>query len=492
FSLPGKDGQRVVISPDDLSRFSKYSRKAFVAELASVVQPSDRAWQALRDIYLARIHPLFPIFDGSTLMELRPHSFIGRLIQASVCLAAATAPEASKYLILNKIGKPAGQSQGQRYSTRVSYLEYSRSLVNFIQDGIQELRVQEPQEHVIDYIRITALTCLFWQPEPHARFATLDLFAVLVTMVHSHGIHLVCVTRVHDSGWGYVNGGVSRLFKCLYALDRLVATLSGRPVMFHNYDLLMAPESAEDDPPSFRLFMSLIMQLDRVIELYRPRPTIDHIDIPVFERLIIDTGAQGEPESILATLEVLYHAISVLSVRMPRDRFKASPEDDGLSGATYQHLPPSLLNARRSLSSDRIFEIARDCDLSPMPFVPYALALSLSVAYRKWRFSQTPMFRTRGKATFQKILPILRNMGRIWTSARINSNLGDTVLNNLSKAEWSVRNTIHTGNPGSLIVDTRRTQREALNGGQTHTKSRRRPVEEAQPTISSGLNSNSS
>lgn len=68
-----------------------------------------------------------------------------------------------------------------------------------------------------------------------------------------------------------------------------------------------------------------------------------------------------------------------------------------------------------------------------MPFVPYALALSLSVHYRKWRFSRTPMFRARAKAAFEKILPILHGLGKVWTSARVTSSLGEEVVKKLSK-----------------------------------------------------------
>lgn len=132
----------------------------------------------------------------------------------------------------------------------------------------------------------------------------------------------------------------------------------------------------------------------------------------------------------------------VLSVRMPRDRFKTSPQMDDVPGVTYSHLPPSILNARRSHSSDRIFDIINEREryhLSPMPFVPYALALSLTVAYRKWRFSQTPMFRSRGKDNFTDILPLLADLGKVWTSARINSNLGDAVMAHVSQVEHQNR-----------------------------------------------------
>ena len=151
---------------------------------------------------------------------------------------------------------------------------------------------------------------------------------------------------------------------------------------------------------------------------------------------------------------------------MPRDRFKTSPQMDAITGVTYSHLPPSILNARRSHSSDRIFDIINEgkrYHLSPMPFVPYALALSLTVAYRKWRFSQTPMFRARGKDNFTEILPLLAELGKVWTSARINSNLGDVVMAHVSQAEHHNRSkTAHSQSNGSAAV-----------GKQLHRRSQR-------------------
>ena len=120
---------------------------------------------------------------------------------------------------------------------------------------------------------------------------------------------------------------------------------------------------------------------------------------------------------------------------MPRHRFRAAPECDTLTGPRTQHLPPSSVNARRSHSTDRILDGIRGYKLSPMPFIPYALTLSLSVAYRKWRFSRLPMFRARGGAEFKRVLPTLQDMGAIWSSARINGQLGQAVMLKLDRNE---------------------------------------------------------
>ncbi|KAK0724450.1 hypothetical protein B0H67DRAFT_567991 [Lasiosphaeris hirsuta] len=440
--IPGREVTNdLKVSVTDAAAFFRLSREAYVQELGSLVCPSDANWEGLKGIYQTKIHPIFPIFEAHTLTEVTEiPSRVGHLIKASVCLAAASDRDASRYLILNKwpqVTSPGTvpPEQWQRSAESVVYQEYSQAVVKFIKEGLRELQARD-SGHMLNSMRIMALTCMFWQPPPSCRFEPLNFYAVLVSMVHTYGIHLRDKADMVELHQGDVNReDVARLFKCLYALDRLTCALSGRPIMFHNYDLLMSPRFTKKDSPSFKLFMSLILLLDQVIELYRPFPKDNNIEVPVLERFILEAGAQYEPDGILATLEVLYHTVCVLSVRMRRDRFKAPPDGDTTS---YNHLPSSILNARRSHSSDRIVDILREQDqykLSPMPFIPYALALSLSVAYRKWRFSRTPMFRTRGKENFKEILPILSELGKIWTSARINSNLGDVVMANVDKPE---------------------------------------------------------
>jgi hypothetical protein len=71
--------------------------------------------------------------------------------------------------------------------------------------------------------------------------------------------------------------------------------------MFNNIDLIQIPRPDASDPPIFRLFLTLILLLDQVFEMYRPRPNLNFIDIPVYERMVIEAGAQSEPDSLLGT-----------------------------------------------------------------------------------------------------------------------------------------------------------------------------------------------
>lgn len=133
-------------------------------------------------------------------------------------------------------------------------------------------------------------------------------------------------------------------------------------------------------------------------------------------------------------MEIFYHAVSVLSCRQPSSVFAPS-------APAQAHLPHPNLNARRSLSADRIVDLVSSSLASPdssdsvgmLPFTPYAVALSLSVAYRKMRYSKVPMYRMRGKTRFKEIVALLKTLGEVYTCARVNAGLGEAILREMDK-----------------------------------------------------------
>lgn len=140
------------------------------------------------------------------------------------------------------------------------------------------------------------------------------------------------------------------------------------------------------------------------------------------------------PSWYAASIEIFYHAISVLSCRQPSSAFAPSAPDQA-------HLPHPNINARRSLSADRIVDavsFALKFPTSPdritvVPFVPYALALSLSVSYRKMRYSKIPLYRLRGKTRFKEVVALLRKLSDTFTCARVNAGLGEAILQEMDK-----------------------------------------------------------
>ena len=133
----------------------------------------------------------------------------------------------------------------------------------------------------------------------------------MALLVQTYGLHLGGRGDWAARNWakaGFADppdtNGFATLFSCIVALDRLNAALHGRPVLFNDQDMvsisnvwIRSPDNGH--PPSFSLFMSIIYQLDKVVDLYRPYPKDPVITLPVFEELVLKAGAVMEPQLIL-------------------------------------------------------------------------------------------------------------------------------------------------------------------------------------------------
>jgi hypothetical protein len=398
----------------------------------------------LRSIYMRRIQPLFPIFDEKRLMSLG-NNRIDRAIKLVVCLAAATDRQAAK---------PHLRLEGYP-TTPLSYQEFTGKVSQLVRALIEEI---DFSNRLLDQIRILGLMAMYWQPlEEQDWDGPARLFSQAVSIVFSIGLHL----EVYDKGC-HIPGendetsvaahtprqptreDIERIFLCIFALDRMMASFYGRPILLNERDFDRdVVKYAARQPPIFRLFILVVWQLNQIQDLYRPSfraaSSLQSAEVSVFERLILESGAQNAPPTMLATIEVFHHAVCALSVRQTRQDFESPPTTGADKPPDYPHLPQPLLNARRSISADRILQITKQYDVGPLPFIPYALSISLSVAYRKWRFSQIPMFQARGRESFMEILAVLEKWGCVFTSARINYNLAQKVVEGMEKVHDNMK-----------------------------------------------------
>lgn len=81
--------------------------------------------------------------------------------------------------------------------------------------------------------------------------------------------------------------------------------------------------------------------------------------------------------------------------------------------------------------------------LSLLPIVPYAVSLSLRVAYRDLRLSKTPMFRTRARKLLLANCSVLRELGDMFWSAVVMADLAEQTIREMDKAFSSVVNAQH-------------------------------------------------
>jgi hypothetical protein len=123
---------------------------------------------------------------------------------------------------------------------------------------------------------------------------------------------------------------------------------------------------------------------------------------------------------------MLYHAITILSCR---SKIWAEPHRSSIS-----YLRQSLSTG--VLSTTNIREIQDQLVL--FPFIPYAMSLSLSVAYREMRHNKVPLYRTRARTQFQAICDLLTVLEDVFRSASTTAEMGKKLLKEMDRVVSTV------------------------------------------------------
>ncbi|QPC80021.1 hypothetical protein HYE68_010773 [Fusarium pseudograminearum] len=406
----------------------------FVREHCLPCLPPEHDFRKLRRLYLDQIHPILPIIPESSLDVVAPldDDPTTIVLRQLVCLAASTDPSMSSHLHL--------QNRGDELLTCQEFIQSLSSAVRAI------LETSIITDRVL-HIRALVMLSLYTQPSSSEE-------ADLPAQLGGRAIHHIQTLGLHLLKYDAPNcEELETLFCAVWAVDRINAAAYGRPCLMHERDIGANLDGCiKKRPPCFRLFLSVIQWLDQVIELYRPGPSaeasgldkIAYIDLPVLEAMIVNADALKVPSPLIATIETFYHAVIILSCRLPRP--------GTLTAAST--LPPPSANARRSLAAERIAcAVLRD-HLSPMPIVPYAVCLALSVEYRKMRHSRLPMFRARAMHAFRRNCEMLRKFGDYFWSANVVAGLGERVLKEMERAANTLTREstppTHEGTPNSV------------------------------------------
>ncbi|KAJ6441055.1 fungal specific transcription factor [Purpureocillium lavendulum] len=335
----------------------------FVREHCLSSLPPEEDFARLRDIFVQKIHPIFPVVPEAVLQG-RFKNPCHIVLRQLICLAAGADPEMSQHLHLQNKG-----------STLLSPQEFSQSLSSAVRAILETSIITDRVLHIQALIMLS----LYTQP-------TCPEEADLPAQLGGRAIHHIQTLGLHLLRYDAPNcDDLNNLFCAVWALDRINAAVYGRPCLIHERDIGADLEACiRKRPPCFRLFLSVVQWLDQVVELYRPGPSaeasglekIAYIDLPVLEAMIVNADALKVPSPLI----------------VPRDH------------------------------------------LSPMPFVPYAVSLALSVEYRKMRHSRLPMFRARSMNAFRRNCEMLRKFGDHFWSANVVAGLGERVLKEMERA----------------------------------------------------------
>ncbi|KID88316.1 Transcription factor, fungi [Metarhizium guizhouense ARSEF 977] len=405
----------------------------FVREHCLSCLPPPEDFARLKNVYIQKVHPIFPVIPIADIDNNLDHP-CSIVLRQLVCLAAAADPELTEHYRLQNRGPGLLSPQ-----------DFSQSLSSSVRAILETSLITDRVMHIQALIMLS----LYTQP-------TCAEESDLPAQLGGRAIHHIQTLGLHLLRYDAPNcDDLENLFCCVWALDRINAAEYGRPCLIHERDIGADLEACiRKRPPCFRLFLSVIQWLDQVVELYRPGPSaeasglekIAYIDLPVLEAMIVDADALKVPSSLIATIETFYHAVIILSCRLARP---------GTVHAAST-LPPASANARRSLAAERIAcAVPRD-HLSPMPFIPYAVSLALSVEYRKMRHSRLAMFRARAMSSFKRNCEMLRKYGDHFWSANVVAGLGERVLKEMERAATSLT-TKDAASPVPLDVGSRST-----------------------------------
>ncbi|KAL4868427.1 hypothetical protein BDV12DRAFT_169701 [Aspergillus spectabilis] len=398
--LPVKRRRSSVISyPDPLI-------SSLLREQCLNVLPSPDDMAALLRIYMENIHPIFPILDYHAYQSMTATSPEKILLSQSICIAVSKDRSAKQHLHLPAV--------------HTSHPDFSQSLSGALSTLVALGLVQDK----LVLVQALSLTSLFTQFSGD-RQEPAELLSRAICHAHTLGLHHHCYSSPQQEQIS------TRLFCCLYALDILNSACLGRPVQLHRRDFgrdLSASIAAQDS--CFQLFLRTIQLMDRVIEIYRPGENGTWKGVfPSFQDLLEEPDTSDIPMHLVATIEVLYHAVAILSCH-----------STNLHGISRTRSSES--NIRQSLSASRVTYIVGEefhNQLSLFPFIPYTVALALRASYHSLHQSKAPIFRERAQKQLVANCRILRELGDEFYSASLMADLGDRLIKEIAKQQGGNR-----------------------------------------------------
>ena len=375
--------------------------------------------QILVDIYFTQIQPITPILDADSFQKAFRAGKASRLLVNAVCLVSCKAEAAAQSLRLSHDGPLLPPKQ------------FATSLY----DGLVAANYAGLEADRVSKVRILALMSMHCEGIDGLEEAASHL---------TQAIHCATTYALHINfaGRKESNDTLAALFWSLWAMDKINTSECGRPLTIADRDIGIGrsdkPAGAKRRP--FDIYYDLSKLLCKVMEFYRPTTpsgiTGWEEDYPSFEALVGEDLEDGIGESTfgkhicpcggnhllknLAILELYYQAITIVACRA-----------DDTATASY---------ARQALAALRIqtlMTVEHATDLAPLPVVPYAVSLALSVAYRQWRKAEIPSRIRTAMSNLRICTEILERLSETWYSASPMASLGRKVLQRSGQGKTS-------------------------------------------------------
>ena len=369
-------------------------------------RPHSAVLGPLIDIYFKKIHPILPLLDEAEFRQNHAGGIVPEPMVHAMCLSASKDSEAEPHLRLSDS------------PTTIPARQFCTILHGSI---VGALKVPVRFEK-ITLIRILALTSLHSEGADGAEEASLML---------SQAMHYAQTLAIHLGQQAATPAGnemvMKRLFWCLWILDRSSAAMNGRPIIMSDIDIAIETfADGESGFPAFEAWLKICQLLNKVIDLYRPTQDMSATGwedpFPPLEEIVDSVEGWSLPSSLLATIHLFYLTVGILS-----HRTRGIKE---LISVQHSHIRQRLL----TIEVIRLMNAPKSQTLHPLPLLPYAISVALSVSYHHLRQAQFEHQQADGRNDFRTACKILQSLRRTWSSADVMATLAKKVLDQLDRA----------------------------------------------------------
>ncbi|KIW16103.1 hypothetical protein PV08_06154 [Exophiala spinifera] len=352
---------------------------------------------ALIPTFISCLDGILPILYGPKLLKEWTDGRCSIFLIQAICLVTCKTEEAAPFLRLYDDGP------------LLDPIPFARSL----HTGLDAAMKADLEPDRVTKIQILTLMHLHNDGPGGLEESSLNL-SQAIHDAWSIGLHILTPGRTYKDQF-------SMLWWTIWALDKFNACLGGRPVMIADRDIDISPPPLEATPKSqvITIWLRLGHLLDKVIEFYRPTANPDdtgwETEFPTFASLVSDIDLDAHPLGEQHILEICYLVIAILSCRV-----------GGPTTASY---------ARRISAADRIQQLVSGDghkQIPPLPLVPYAAGLSLTVVYRCLR-DKANIDLERAKADLATRCETLESLSTYWWTADAMARLGRKALKSLQQ-----------------------------------------------------------
>jgi hypothetical protein len=149
-------------------------------------------------------------------------------------------------------------------------------------------------------------------------------------------------------------------------------------------------------------------------------------------------------DNFAATIETLYQAIAILSCR--------SKSYSDLQRSSVPYLRQSLAALHVTTHVSHYLDLPLQDQLVLFRFIPYAVSLSLSIAYREMRHSKIPLYRARARDQVQANCTVLQRLGEVWYEAEKMAEMAMKTIREVERVITFISGVEQRGWSGAVII----------------------------------------